>query len=716
MTSATNLARYQEMARRRVMLDTAGVGLPIIMAFATLAWRLSGVWALMITSLAALVLLALVAMKRAHAFDQAWLIAALDAKVPALEDSSALLFTGPEALGGLATLQRNRLQARIAEVDAPDLRPAWSLRAIAWTAGIGSAAILATVLWPSIARHGSSSQELKGPLSRLAAPRVQSVRLRITPPAYTGLPASEQTSLDARIPEGSHLGWVIAITSRPSSASLDFPGEPRLPLHFAGGRWAGERAFTRSALYRIDATGLPRQRLHRLEVMADAAPIVRVVAPDSQLAMVRPGQARWTPMFEASDDYGLEASATLRVIVTKGEGENVTTTERSMSLSGQGDARRKRYSTTLDLAREGMAPGSDLIVQLVVSDNRAPGRHKVEGPSVILRWPADLALADGLDGMMRQVMPAYFRSQRQIIIDAEALIAQRSRIASDRFVDRSNALGGDQAQLRLRYGQFMGEEDKGGGGLSLPTNDAPGALDLPTNDAPSPATKSAEQDDHGHDDHADTAAPSTFGQMSDVVAQYGHAHDSGDAATLFDPGTRSTLAQALDAMWSSERALRQGKPQEALPHAHRALDLLKTAQQATRIFLARTSPKLPPIDLSRRLTGKREGIAAGALTPITQTPADVPAAEAWRALAETPAAAPVRLDALERWVGANRARLTDPLALSAAIDTVRNEPACLDCRRRLRALLWGALDRPTGGVQRREPPSARGRRYLDALR
>ena len=54
MTSATNLARCQEMARRRVMLDTAGVGLPIIMAFATLGniiqiarrhWRVDAVQA-----------------------------------------------------------------------------------------------------------------------------------------------------------------------------------------------------------------------------------------------------------------------------------------------------------------------------------------------------------------------------------------------------------------------------------------------------------------------------------------------------------------------------------------------------------------------------------------------------------------------------------------------------------------------------------------------
>ncbi|UQV18752.1 hypothetical protein MU852_02270 [Brevundimonas albigilva] len=73
------------------------------------------------------------------------------------------------------------------------------------------------------------------------------------------------------------------------------------------------------------------------------------------------------------------------------------------------------------------------------------------------------------------------------------------------------------------------------------------------------------------------------------------------------------------------------------------------------------------------------------------------------------------MDALDRWVRDNRGRLQDPLALTAAIDTVRNEPDCRPCRARLRALLWTALDRPPPAVQRRTAPDARGRRYLEAL-
>jgi hypothetical protein len=93
-------------------------------------------------------------------------------------------------------------------------------------------------------------------------------------------------------------------------------------------------------------------------------------------------------------------------------------------------------------------------------------------------------------------------------------------------------------------------------------------------------------------------------------------------------------------------------------------------------------------------------------------------ADAWRALDEGPGSAASRLalDPLDRWVRANAGRLPDALALTAAIDTVRNEPDCLSCRRTLRSLLWTALERPPVAVRRRDAPGQSGQRYLDALR
>ena len=723
MTAVPVLLDRQRDAQWRTVADTVAIGLPAILVTSALGWRLFGLAALLALALAGLCVLAILSVMRARRLDRDWLIGALDSRLPRFEDSSALLFCDRSGLSGLVGLQRARLESRVDEARAVDLRPAWSRRpiAVSWAAAVVLTAII--LLWPA---PGTTARPTTGdPAAPGTAgpPAITGVRLRITPPAYTGLPVREQTALDASVPEGSRVEWLVDFAPQPTTASVDVPDSRATPLVRDGTRWTGARLIDRPTLYRLAAEALPRQRLHRLDAVADAVPVVQLIEPDRQLLLVTPGQARWSPVFEVSDDYGVLDSATLKITVTKGDGENITFEQRSTSLSGTGEARQRRFSPTLDLAREGMAPGSDLIVQLIVSDNRSPERHVVEGPSVILRWPTNLGLADGLDGMAAPVLPVYFASQRQIIIDAEALIAERPRLDPARFVSRSDGIGNDQARLRNRYGQFMGGEDEAGGsggGIALPTNDAPPTPALPTNDAPAPSRFERPEAHPDHEGHQEgDAAPAVFGQAEDVLHEFGHAHDEGDAATLFDPGTRSTLSQALDAMWSSERALRQGKPEDALPFANIALELLKQAQQATRIFLRRTGSDLPPIDLSRRLTGDRDDIVAEEETPPVRTPADTVVADAWRALDERPSpgrAPPLALGPLDRWVRENRGRLSDPLALGAAIDTVRNEPGCLDCRRRLRALLWSALERPPVVVRRREAPGTRGQRYLDALR
>ncbi|WP_292132769.1 DUF4175 family protein [Brevundimonas sp.] len=712
--------RLQSAARRRAALDTLAMGLPLTLGLVVLSLRFLNPAVASAGAIALLLATSAVIAWRIRRLDRFWLVARLNADARQLEDSAELLFGDAAALHGFAALQRSRLEGRTDALGRIDLRAPWSRWAIVGSVLAGATLGLAAAVWP----HGQSTDaEHRAAPPAVAAPKVTRTRLRIVPPAYTGLPAREQPALDARAPEGSRIEWVIDVAPRPDAARLVFPGTAAVPLAHRGGGWRGATSLTVSTLYRLEAEGLDRQRLHRLDAVIDAAPIVRIVEPDAQLVLTRPGQARWAPVFEVTDDYGVAPGAVLRIAVTQGEGENITVKHRTLAVTGRGEGRRKRFSVTLDLAREGLAPGGDMIVQLAARDNRAPRPQTVEGPSVILRWPSAQGLEGGLDGMVRQTLPAYFRSQRQIIIDAEALIADRRRIDADRFQSRSNALGADQAQLRLRYGQFMGEESEGGGsggGIALPTNDAPPRPALPTNDAPSPARQAAAEADHDHDDHDHDhdhdAGPRAFGSQGDVTAQFGHVHDAPEAATLFDPGTRDTLRQALNAMWGSERALRQGLPEDALPYAHRALELLKQAQQATRIFLARTGANLPPVDLSRRLSGKRDGISGGAFAPLPERTVDNTAADAWRALQDRPGAtAPLRLDVLDRWVRDNRSRLHDPLALTAAIDTLRNEPDCRPCRTRLRALLWTALDRPLPAVQRRTAPDARGRRYLEAL-
>ena len=710
MSGDALIATWARPARARAALTTALRWAPLVLVAAVAAWRWLGPgWssAILLIGLAAL---ATAAFRVAGRFDQAWLVRRLDAHREDLEDSAGLLFVDGSALNPVQRLQQDRIAKRLESVDPEQLtdRPDWRRIALGWLMALVAAG--AILLWPT------RGQDAAAPLSSASTtvpsgpPRLTSQRVRIMPPAYTGLPARESAQLDVRAPVGSRIEWTLGFTPDPAAAGIQLVPGRRVDLTQAAGRWTAAIRLDRSMLYRLAVDGMAgTPPLHRLEAIEDAPPQLRAIIPAEGLVLVKPGQRSWRVVFEAIDDYGVSPVARLTLTIAQGEGENVTFRERTNVVRGLGEPRRRRFTIDLNLAALGLQPGSDLVAQLTVVDGRQPGPQAVRGPAVILRWPAKAAdQPSGLELMSKRVLPAYFRSQRQIIIDAEALIKQRRRLAADAFTEKSDTIGVDQRTLRLRYGQFLGEESEGGPKRpALPTSDA-------END-PAPAeTPAAEEhgpgDGHDHPDPA--AAAPVFGKIENVTATFGHAHDQPEAATLLDTDTRATLRQALDQMWQSELHLRQGQPEQALPFAYKALGFIKQVQQATRIFLARVGPQLPPIDMARRMTGKREGLASreAALAPV-EAGDDAPAT-AWRALAGSGA---VELGPLDRWVNDNVARIRDPLALLAAIETLRADPGCARCRVQLRGQLWTVLHRPPAQIRRRGDGGASGRRYLQAL-
>lgn len=732
MSAAALLEGALRAARRRRIADTAWLGVPAVVIAVAIAAKSGGaVVALVVCAFAAAALAAL-SVRRARRFDLRWLVRELDARRADLEDSTDLLFAAPDAMTALQRLQRTRVQARLEARPPPDLRAPWSLAPGALGLAIAAFVVAALALWPaqrSVTVESAMALVGADPAASTHT-RLEQARLRIEPPAYTRQPAREGDALDAKAPAGTRLRWTLRFDPQPQAASLVFHDGRRVELARDGDQWRGIDTLARSALYRIELDGAPPLRpakRHRLDAIVDRAPQVRVLEPDRSLSLVTLGQRHWSVAFEAEDDHGVAPTAQLRITLAQGSGENITFREQAVTLRGSGSAARRRFAHRLDLPALGYAAGDDLIVQLVVNDNRAPSPQTARSASLILRWPSDLGNeSTGLEGMVKKTLPAYFRSQRQIILDAEALLKQRRALDAARFAARSDGIGVDQRILRLRYGQFLGEETEGEPEPPpLPTNDAPaeGGHDDEDHDGghAHPAGEGGSEGGHdGHDHGQAPASPAGFGNEGDVLAEFGHTHDHAEAATLLDPETRTTLKAALDQMWQSELHLRQGEPSKALPYAYRALGFIKQVQQATRIYLARVGPELPPIDESRRLTGDRGTIGRPADPLVTAAAPDPTLGALWRALDETPragAAAPgVDFESLERWLREHPDRAADPLAFVAAIEALRASPDCASCRRELRALLWPLLQRPPASVPRRDGNDEIGRRYLDALR
>lgn len=712
-----------QRARSRRLLERLALLAPWAAVAVALAWRLGGTAPALVVLAMAIGVIVVVAGSASRSLDQAWVVRRLDARAD-MEDSADLLFAPPQALTPLQRLQHARLLQRLS-ASPPELALPWRWRRLLLSLALAAAAGAALAWWPARPIAAVPAAAVESPRAQPAGfTLVRAQRLQLRAPAYTAQPVRDSASLDARAPVGTQLQWTLRFAPQPRAAALVFHDGRRVALRRDGEDWRGTHVLQRSALYRIvleDAPPLQGRRAHRLDAIADRPPQVRVLQPEQSLTLLQEGQARWPLAFAVQDDYGVASAAQLRVVLAQGSGENIAFKESLLTLAGSGPATARRFSRTLDPAALGMAVGDDLIVQLIVRDNRRPGPQEARSPSLILRWPPDLGSdTGGLDGMVKKTLPAYFRSQRQIIIDAEALLKQKRRLPEEGFATRSDAIGVDQRILRLRYGQFLGEEAEGAP-KAPPPADASTAAD-PSAPATPPTGENHAGDQHSDDDHAGHAGEETppaagFGREADVLAEFGHTHDQAEAATLLDPQTRATLKAALDQMWQSELHLRQARPDLALPFAYKALGFIKQVQQAERVYLARVGPDLPPIDPARRLTGDRAGISPAEVEVSAATAPDPAPVRAWQALGE-PASAAAEADVLqqlERWLGDHPEQVADPLAMTEALDSVSNEPACAACRRQLRALLWTSLARPPAQVQRRPPADPAGRRYLEAL-
>lgn len=683
--------------------------LPAGLALVAIAGRLLALSAAGVSVAVLLTVLASAGLARRAStpINAAWLNRQLDQLRPEFEDSAELLWSAPDSLPALVRLQRTRIAARLDHAQLPELRTPWPWRRLIliWLASTLVALLAVAVQLPKDRRP----EMLSDPGTEGSeAPQVLSLidmQLDVTPPAYTRLPEYSTHGPEATVLEGATVHWRIALDGQPEGVRLAFHDGSDLALVPEHGLWQGQRRITQPLLYRLHTEGGPPLNkadagLNRIEVTHDQPPALRVFAPDRTLSLAEPGQRDWTLEAEASDDYGL-TDARLSITLAHGTGENVVFRETVHTLRGEGDATRRLYRHRIALAEAGFEPGDDLILRLSVDDNRTPLANTTRHPSLILRWPlARGGEAGSLEGVVRDVMPAYFRSQRQIIIDTEALLTERGRLDEESFVDRSDAIGVDQRILRLRYGQFLGEETE----VATPP---------PASDEQNEDPQSGHSFDDGHD-HGD-AGPSRaarFGEIANVLAEYGHTHDHTEAATLFDSSTRELLRSALNAMWQAELHLRTGRPDDALPHEYQALDFIKRVQQANRIYLARAGLELPPIDFDRRLGGDLAGVGAHRDPLSAREDALDWLLELWTALEYDE---PADLDALERWLGQRPAPLADPLSLLAAMDRLRRDPDCRDCANSLGRLIWPLLPRPPAQVPARAQPDAAGERYLDAI-
>ncbi len=526
----------------------------------------------------------------------------LDQHLAHTEYSAGLLLHSPEELSGVAQLQRRKIVRKLEksrlfqQLPVRGLPVAFLVMIICMAAGYWMPETRQSPEPPAEAVVLHSTGEPG------EVPEITSFRITRIFPAYTGLPSEVQEDMSVEALAGSRIIWQVTLSGPVDS--LYFVSEDNMTALFTPGE-GDQYSFSltpgRNLLYSLRLTRdtlTAVSDVNYVRLLPDRAPEVHPVEMAAYVEFPADTRNPSLPVTaDITDDYGL---TDVRVVatLTRGSGESVQFREEIIRFDNEVRGLAGRVSRNLWLDSLGMVPGDELYFYIEATDNKVPepGRGRSETFFVAIEDTISQEFMTG-SAMAVDLMPDYFRSQRQLIIDTEALLKKKARLAVQAFREESNALGYDQKLLRLKYGQYMGDEfDSGITGPSV-TPDETGE------EANEEDPLAAYTHDHDHEEEGPLAVAEEE-EEEDPLEAFFHEHSDPEEATLYTQGVRSMLKQAMAEMWDAELQLRLYDPEKSLPYQYRALDLIQKIKNQARIYVHRIGFDPPPIKEDARLTGE----------------------------------------------------------------------------------------------------------------
>lgn len=557
-------------------------------------------WVVYITSIASLLLL----WNSKLFWDNQKLIQFLHLKYPQLEYSLSVFFK--KDLNSLEKLQQKKIFEQlpsISKITFPiSLRNGFIL--LVFSGLLYSASFIYQIEKPTENQFSSieNKAEMEVDSAIEKAVKTFAYQLKVYPPSYTALKSFEWQT-DKKIPEGSRL-----VFTNNGNIHFDLLWQNQYEFKLTENQ-SKSFILNQSSIFQINyqqKDSLISLKPQILEMKRDEPPILSTNLKENR------HEIEWEELnkdfklqLTLEDDYGIVLTDIIMTL-SRGEGESVRFREMKQAISGiSNKLKRQQKSISLPLDTFSLEPGDELYFYFSAKDNKKP-KANTGKTDVYFISIADTTESDPVEyeGFALTNEAEYFKSQRQIIIDTEKLLADQNQISQDEFEQRSNSIGADQKLLRLRYGVFLGEEFETTGGL--------GEVDHTGHDH---GPIEGEDDEHEGHDHEEQESESNFSNPiyneTPELEAYVHAHDESELSTFLDANVKAKLKAALTNMWEAELYLRTYKPKEALPFEYEALKLIKEVKRASRIYVERMGFEPPPIDEEKkRLTGELDKIDA----------------------------------------------------------------------------------------------------------
>ncbi|ASV30644.1 tryptophan-rich sensory protein [Maribacter cobaltidurans] len=539
----------------------------------------------------------------------------VDRTIPPMEHSTALLLESENQLSVLAQIQQSKvsriLQKHKREIHFKNyLWPFLGLAVICFISAwwlMGTGILLSKDQKSGIPKDDVVHfQVLDSVSEKIVPPNMVTQDIRIRYPDYTQESVKYTSNMNLKVLEGAQITWNLEF-DQPLQYALLQMGEDSLAMNMDTGRYSKRMIADRSNFYSIkfvDTLGHGYlSDLFALETYPDESPKIEIqgLPQFSSFDFKGPQQLKFSAGI--SDDFGISDVAIVAT-VSKGSGESVKFREERLGFDSKftSGTKQQDLSKSLNLKDLRMEPGDELYFYVEAIDNKRPKANMARTETFFAVIKDTVINQFAVEGTLgADLMPDYFRSQRQLIIDTEKLIADQPSIEKREFNSRSNELGFDQKALRIKYGEFMGDETEGPVASEVQQeshDENPLAEYTHDHDGANEHNLVAEE----HEDHSDEEGE------EDPLEAYVHNHEDPEASTLFAQSLRSKLKQAMAEMWDAELYLRLFQPEKSLPYQYKALKLIQEIKNSARIYVHRIGFDPPPIKEDKRLTGELKEI------------------------------------------------------------------------------------------------------------
>jgi hypothetical protein len=549
----------------------------------------------------------------------------INLKYPELQESADLLIKDQASLTTLESIQLSKTLEHFREL-SPKLQMPHSIgkAALGLVGAIALVALLTALDFHTDIKNQNSDERVKEIMDEKAKPivppNIEDFKISVTPPTYTAQKEYLSETFVLKVPEGSIVTWNLKFNTKLKRSTLSFAGKDSLVLNYKNNRYTASKTFAASSIYQVtwtDSLGIKRSSdYYQIEVIPDKAPEVSFSDLRQSIELTLKDKPAIDLKAKLVDDYAI-TDAYIIATVAKGSGESVKFREEKLQFSKPQKINGKSIvaERTIDIKKLGLEPGDELYFYAEAFDNQQPTPNRSRTETFFITLLDTASQESVFDaGLGVDLMPEYFRSQRQIIMDTEKLLRNKKSITKKEFSFLSNELGYDQKVLRLKYGEFLGEEFES----ELAPSDEVAEAQVET--VIEEAKEGGEEDmsekfGHAHDkgnDHnlvEDKKAGHKHEETKDPEAKanpleaFVHAHDDAEEATFFLQSVRTKLKAALTEMWDAELYLRLYEPEKSLPFQYKALKLLKEVSNDSRIYVHKTGFDPPPIKEEKRLTG-----------------------------------------------------------------------------------------------------------------